>query len=267
MQDARLRRLCLVSTFAIIAATVTLVTSPTTAQDFDDVDLDSVFDDVDLDSVHAPAIAALDALDIFGRASTCSRDRFCPDVPIQRWVMAVWLTRAIGETNPTSNESRFSDVSSTAWWSPYAEALADFEITQGCASDPLSYCPNEPVTRAQMASFLTRAFDLEEASSAGFSDTEGNFHLSDINSLAAAEVTKGCSAEPLLYCPDDSVTRGQMATFLHRALLMRESESLTSLSDDVPDVLLTHIKSGDEVNLRSAVMGDSAVMLWFWAPW
>jgi len=31
-------------------------------------------------------------------------------------------------------------------------------------------------------------------------------------------VTKGCSAEPLRYCPDSQVTRAQMASFLARIL-------------------------------------------------
>ncbi len=240
---------------AMIAATVTLAAPQATALDFDDVDSGSV---------HAPAIAALDSLGVFGLAGVCDN---CADVPLQRQEMAVWLTRALGETNPTADSSRFSDISSTEWWSPYAEELADLEITQGCATGPLRYCPREPVTRAQMASFLTRAFDLEPASDAGFSDTSGNFHRSDINSLTAAGVTKGCSTQPLRYCPEDAVTRGQMATFLHRALLTRGREAVASLSADVPDVLLKDIESGEIVNLRSVVPSDSVVLLWFWAPW
>lgn len=39
-----------------------------------------------------------------------------------------------------------------------------------------------------------------------------------IEALAAAGVTGGCSVSPPLYCPDDPVTRGQMAVFISRAL-------------------------------------------------
>ena len=69
-----------------------------------------------------------------------------------------------------------------------------------------------------MATFLTRALRLPEASSAGFSDTEGNTHESNIDALAAEGITVGCATEPLRYCPNNSVTRAQMATFLSRAL-------------------------------------------------
>ena len=39
-----------------------------------------------------------------------------------------------------------------------------------------------------------------------------------IDALFAAGITKGCSTEPLLYCPSRAVTRAQMASFLTRAL-------------------------------------------------
>jgi hypothetical protein len=39
-----------------------------------------------------------------------------------------------------------------------------------------------------------------------------------IEALAAAGITGGCNASPPLYCPDDPVTRGQMAVFISRAL-------------------------------------------------
>ena len=74
-----------------------------------------------------------------------------------------------------------------------------------------------------MATFLVRAFNLEDASSAGFTDTAGNFHEPDIDALAAAEVTKGCTTEPLQYCPGDPVSRAQMATFLVRALALSDA--------------------------------------------
>jgi hypothetical protein len=39
-----------------------------------------------------------------------------------------------------------------------------------------------------------------------------------IEALYASGITTGCSMTPLLYCPDQYVTRGQMAAFLARAL-------------------------------------------------
>ena len=115
-------------------------------------------------------------------------------------------------------EARFADVDPDAWWANYVELLADLGITAGCKTDPLRYCPHQPVPRAQMATFLVRALDLDPAPSAGFADTEGNTHQANIDALAAAGITAGCKTDPLRYCPDQPVTRAQMATFLVRAL-------------------------------------------------
>ncbi len=113
---------------------------------------------------------------------------------------------------------RFSDVDPGEWWTPYVERLAELGVTKGCAVDPAEFCPNESVNRGQMATFLTRAFLLAPASSAGFADTEGSVYAGNIDALAAVRITRGCASELARFCPDDPVNRGQMATFLARAL-------------------------------------------------
>ena len=62
---------------------------------------------------------------------------------------------------------RVADVDTDQWWAAHAERLADLGITLGCSAQPVRYCPDEPVIRAQMASFLTRAFRLGPAGSCG----------------------------------------------------------------------------------------------------
>lgn len=221
------------------------------------------FSDVREGGVREPAITALAEMGIFDRTE-CGKGLFCPREPIERWVMAVWLIRVLGGEVGAGAASRFADVDSSAWWSRYTEALADREITKGCKRGPLRYCPEGSVVRAQMASFIVRAFDLESAPSAGFADTAGNFHRSDIDALAAAEITEGCKTGPLRYCPDKPVTRAEMATFLHRAL---QRSGPTGISNDVPAADLTHISTGETVDLRSFFTGDKGVLIWFWAPW
>ena len=217
---------------------------------------------------HEPAIEALADLGVF-TDTECGDGLFCPDNPIDRWVMAVWLIRVLGDEDTAAGTSSFADVDASEWWSPYAEKLADRNITAGCQTDPLRYCPNDPVTRAQMASFLVRAFDLDSAPSAGFTDTEGNTHQTNIDALAAAGITVGCQTNPLRYCPDQPVTRAQMATLLHRALLGQKEQAAEAImiSDDVPNMDLIDLSTGESVNLRSFVTGDKALLLWFWSPY
>ncbi len=132
--------------------------------------------------------------------------------------MAVWLVRVLDGEDPVgSGSSRFADVDAGLWWAPYVERLADLEVTLGCASGPARFCPLDSVSRAQMATFLSRAFDLASGPDAGFVDIAGSVHTTGINALAAAGVTKGCGTGPARFCPSGDVTRAQMSSFLNRA--------------------------------------------------
>ncbi len=98
------------------------------------------------------------------------------------------------------------------------EWLAYHEITKGCA--PRLYCPDDLVTRGQMAAFLSRALDLPATDDDFFIDDEDSIFAGHINRLAAAGITKGCNPSEgnTEFCVDDPITRGQMAAFLVRAL-------------------------------------------------
>jgi hypothetical protein len=98
------------------------------------------------------------------------------------------------------------------------EAIAEAAITLGCnPPDNDQYCPSDVVSRAQMAAFLTRSLLLPPAADDYFTDDEGSVFESVINSLAEAGITLGCNPpDNDQFCPDDPVTRGQMAAFLVR---------------------------------------------------
>ena len=174
----------------LLAATTTPLSAAT----------DGGFSDVVEGGTHEPAVEALAELGIF-EGTECEDDLFCPGDPIERWVIAVWLIRVLGgEVTPTET-SRFTDVDASEWWSPHAEELANREITTGCETEPPTYCPDEPVKRAQMATFLVRAFDLPSAPAAGFTDTEGNTHEANIDAVADAGITSGCDTAPSATAP------------------------------------------------------------------
>jgi len=106
--------------------------------------------------------------------------------------------------------------------------LFDAGITAGCDVD--RYCPNDAVTRAQMATFLVRALELDPGTSDRFSDDNGSIHEPNIEALADAAITLGC--EPGLFCPNDPVTRGQMASFLVRGIDALAPASRDYFTDD-----------------------------------
>ncbi len=148
----------------------------------------------------------------------CTRFAYCPDRPVTRAQMASFLTRALNLETP-DQPAGFADVDPSGVHAHATEALYAAQITRGCAQNPLHYCPDRPVTRAQMASFLTRALNLETPDQpAGFADVDpSGVHAHATEALYAAQITRGCAQNPLHYCPDRPVTRAQMAAFLHRA--------------------------------------------------
>ena len=178
-------------------------------------------------SVHEPGLEALAARGVLA-GMECDEGLICPTEPLKRWEMAVWLVRVLDGADPAPlDESRFVDVDAELWWAPFVDRLFALEVTVGCRTEPARFCPDRNVSRAQMATFLKRAFALEQADPAGFADVDaGGSHSANIDALAAAGITVGCRREPLRYCPDRDVNRAQMATFLARALGLVETPPL-----------------------------------------
>ena len=149
----------------------------------------------------------------------CARQplQFCPNRAVTRAQMATFLTRALGLETPPQ-PAGFADVDPDGVHAAGIEALHAAGITVGCARQPLQYCPNRALTRAQMASFLKRALGLETPPQpAGFADVDPDgVHAASIEALLAAGITRGCG-DGTNYCPNRPVTRAQMAAFLHRA--------------------------------------------------
>ncbi|MGH8912097.1 MAG: hypothetical protein ACRDVD_06250, partial [Acidimicrobiia bacterium] len=114
------------------------------------------------------------------------------------------------------------------------EDIASQGITKGCnPPDNNLYCPDDYVTREQMASFLVRTFDLPPAPSGQFTDTSASVHAADIDALGASGITKGCNPPAnTQYCPTDIVTRGQMAAFMARGLELANNDENFFTDDD-----------------------------------
>src|SRR5690606_22238150 len=95
---------------------------------------------------------------------------------------------------PNANASlRFSDVAESNVFSGDIDWLASRGVTAGCTPpDNPRFCPNDNVTRGQMAAFLVRALDLE-AGDASFDDTAGSVFERDVAALASAGITRGCN--------------------------------------------------------------------------
>ncbi len=141
-----------------------------------------------------------------------------PQGDVQRALNYVRLVRDAADTSA----STFQDVPSTYWAYQWIEALAANNVTSGCSTAPMMYCPATDVTRAQMAVFLLRSkhgntYTPSAATGTLFSDVPAGYWAAAwIEQLAAEGVTGGCGGG--LYCPAKVATRDQMAVFLLRTL-------------------------------------------------
>lgn len=114
-----------------------------------------VFSDVPQGAPYAPHVEVIGAL---GLSDTGVGEPYRPDDLMLRSEMAVFLQRAFRLTVPDDiGESSFSDIAPEASYLEAVEAVLTADITRGCGTDPLRYCPHDTVRRDTMASFLARA--------------------------------------------------------------------------------------------------------------
>jgi hypothetical protein len=118
----------------------------------------TVFPDVPANSF---AAAWIEALAAEGVTSGCGGGLYCPNATVTRAQMAVFLLKMLegsGYAPPPCITATFSDVPCSSGFAPWIEELVKRGITAGCGSG--MYCPGNPVTRGQMAVFLSSTFGL-----------------------------------------------------------------------------------------------------------
>jgi hypothetical protein len=154
-----------------------------------------------------------------GITAGCAIGYFCPDDPVTRAQMAVFLLRSkhgAGYAPPPASGTVFSDVPANAFAASWIEREAAEGITAGCGNG--KYCPNASASRAEMAVFLLKAslgsgYVPPPATGTVFSDVPANaFAAAWIEDLAAHGITSGCGNGK--FCPNAPVTREEMAVFL-----------------------------------------------------
>ena len=162
-----------------------------------------------------------DVLKLYNNGVTggCSTSplKYCPDDPVTRAQMAVFLEKGMKGSSFTPPALPVTFIDTSGHWAQYwIEALKNDGITSGCGSG--RYCPENFTTRAEMAVFLLRAkhgisYIPPAAVGTMFNDVPANYWAARwIEQLAREGITSGCGGG--YYCPDSSVTRAEMAVFL-----------------------------------------------------
>jgi hypothetical protein len=185
--------------------------------------------------------------------SGCGGTLYCPNDPVNRAQMAIFIGKGIAGGGPnipasgsfqgnpynctSGGTSLFSDVTATDIFCKHVHYMAVQNVTLGCGGG--QYCPAGTITRSEMAVFVARAIAAPGGGAAvpetytdpvtnlSYSCAAGspNLHFTDVgvgdsfckhvHFLWAQNIVSGCSATQ--YCPTLPVTRDQMARFLGNA--------------------------------------------------
>ena len=151
-----------------------------------------------------------------GIASGISATTFGASNPCTRAQVAVFLWRAMGQPELEISSNPFADVSSSAYY--YKAVLWAYENGVTSGVDATHFAPNGTVTRAQFVTFLWRVAGKPLPNVANpFSDVySGQYYTNAILWSYENGITTGVDATH--FSPGDSCTRGQMGTFLYRAM-------------------------------------------------
>ncbi|MGA3025107.1 MAG: SBBP repeat-containing protein [Bryobacteraceae bacterium] len=220
--------------------------------------------------------------------------QYCPDDNVTRQEMAAFIVRAVtGSVTPAiyNTTPYFNDVTpENNNFFPHIQKMMDLGITTGCSQNPPLFCPTETIPRWEMAIFMIRArlmlygASFTTSSTPYFEDVptnvEGNGQPFPFIQRAYEEhVTNGCGTNPLVYCPDQLVTRGQMASFIMRALFNQTTilgptapvvtgvspSAVAATSGSQIAVTITgantNFQSGDMVTVPSGMLVVSNVMV------
>ena len=128
----------------------------------------------------------------------------------------------------STSDVPFTDVTPSFPYFDYVSLMSSNGITVGCQTTPAMYCPTEDVTRAEMAVFIVKGIDVAlnatltypttsyfgDVPATGVVDSE---YFDFVQRIAQLGITVGCQTTPAMYCPDETITQGEMAVFVIRA--------------------------------------------------
>jgi len=158
---------------------------------------------------------------------------YCPENAVTRAEMAVFLLRAKhgGTYQPPAQTGIFTDVpvAGKEWMQPWVEQFYREGMTTGCGSNPLRYCPEAQTTRAEMSVFVLRSTHGPTYQPPAATGIFGDLPVAGkewmqpwVEQYYHEGITTGCAANPLRYCPENSVTRAEMAVFVSRAYALTQ---------------------------------------------
>ena len=191
---------------------------------------------------------AINLLAQHGITAGCGNNSYCPLQNVARYQMAIFIVRAVegGDNFTSSSTPYFSDVPANALGFKWIQKMYELGITTGCGGG--NFCPNDNVTRDQMAVFIIRARYGATASFTAppaptFTDVPTtNIYFRWVQRLALDGITAGCGTG--LYCPGSPVIRADMAIFIMRGMFNQLLPSGTPVVTQISPAALAPGASG-----------------------
>ena len=176
------------------------------------------FHDVSADAYYAAAVGWMVEHKI---TAGCEEANFCPGNPVSRQQSITFLWRAAGSPRPDRPGSEiFNDVNAASYADAAIGWAAEAGVTSGCRqatdSAPADFCPRQPISRAQLSTFLYRYVGADHRSDAQvFEDVDPDAtYANPVAWMAAHRITTGCSGSS--FCPQQTATRAHVPVFLYR---------------------------------------------------
>ena len=217
-----------------------------------------LFEDVPKESYYTEAVTWAVGKGITNGTSDTT---FSPDKSCTRAEVVTFLWRAAGKPDPKSGGNPFADVAGGKYYSDAVLWAVEKGITNGVSLD--EFAPDRVCTRGQIVTFLWRYKNKPLAAGAvnPFEDVPKDIYYYDAVLWAVKNgVTKG--VDDTHFNPDQSCSRAQVVTFLHRAKNLpaaTEFQAVVTADKDYVDV-----DASDKTTLTVKVSGGTAPYKYEW---
>jgi hypothetical protein len=165
------------------------------------------------DYFYIPVLWAVDR----GITTGTSKTTFGPEKPCTRAQVVTFLWRAFGSPEPENGNNPFTDVAEGTYYYKAVLWAVEQGITTGTSKT--TFGPDKTCTRGQVATFLYRAQGEPQITDSNnpFGDVaEGAYYYNAVLWAVENNITQGTGKGK--FSPDRDCTRGQIVTFLYRAL-------------------------------------------------
>lgn len=177
------------------------------------------FVDVPFSHPASPAIEQLQALGVLTDCGSSPR-RYCPGDPATRAEAAVMAVRLTEGPAPAGERAAFADMSPDRWDARDAVEAWRQGWIGACHPDPLRFCPDAPLTRQQAAHLavsLAPWLLIDRAAGEPPGDVSAGEAAQEARAALVAGLLVACGVAPeVAFCPDQPVTRAELAQLLAR---------------------------------------------------